>query len=71
MPEADLRRGARRWVSASRPRCFAHDAGADRSSEVVGVLGAAGGIGVASILVAKAMGAKVVAIVHRTGPTNC
>lgn len=35
--------------------------------EVVGVLGAAGGIGVASILVAKAMGAKVVAIVHRTG----
>lgn len=35
--------------------------------EVVGVLGAAGGIGVASILVAKAMGAKVVAVVHRTG----
>lgn len=35
--------------------------------EVVGVLGAAGGIGVASILVAKAMGAKVIAIVHRTG----
>ncbi|NDK88442.1 NADPH:quinone oxidoreductase family protein [Gordonia desulfuricans] len=35
--------------------------------EIVGVLGAAGGIGVASILVAKAMGAQVVAIVHRTG----
>ncbi|MGV9479969.1 NADPH:quinone oxidoreductase family protein [Gordonia aichiensis] len=35
--------------------------------EVVGVLGAAGGVGVASILVAKAMGATVVAIVHRTG----
>ncbi|MGC4933957.1 NADPH:quinone oxidoreductase family protein [Gordonia sp. DT30] len=35
--------------------------------EIVGVLGAAGGVGVASILVAKAMGAKVVAIVHRTG----
>ncbi|GAC56526.1 putative oxidoreductase [Gordonia hirsuta DSM 44140 = NBRC 16056] len=35
--------------------------------EVVGVLGAAGGIGVASILVAKAMGAKVIAVVHRTG----
>ncbi|MGV9826445.1 MULTISPECIES: NADPH:quinone oxidoreductase family protein [unclassified Gordonia (in: high G+C Gram-positive bacteria)] len=35
--------------------------------EIVGVLGAAGGVGVASILVAKAMGAQVVAIVHRTG----
>ena len=35
--------------------------------EVVGVLGAAGGVGTASILVAKAMGAKVIAIVHRTG----
>lgn len=35
--------------------------------EIVGVLGAAGGVGVASILVAKAMGATVVAIVHRTG----
>lgn len=35
--------------------------------EVVGVLGAAGGVGVASIQVAKAMGAKVIAIVHRTG----
>ncbi|GED99298.1 NADPH:quinone oxidoreductase family protein [Gordonia crocea] len=35
--------------------------------EVVGVLGAAGGVGAASIRVAKAMGAKVIAIVHRTG----
>lgn len=35
--------------------------------EVVAVLGAAGGVGVASILVAKAMGAKVIAVVHRTG----
>ncbi|OBA57110.1 NADPH:quinone oxidoreductase family protein [Gordonia sp. 852002-10350_SCH5691597] len=35
--------------------------------EIVGVLGSAGGVGVASILVAKAMGATVVAIVHRTG----
>ncbi|GAC67825.1 NADPH:quinone oxidoreductase family protein [Gordonia soli] len=35
--------------------------------EIVGVLGAAGGVGIASIIVAKAMGAKVVAIVHRTG----
>ncbi|MGV9712858.1 NADPH:quinone oxidoreductase family protein [Gordonia sp. NPDC003424] len=35
--------------------------------EVVGVLGAAGGVGTASIMVAKAMGAKVIAIVHRKG----
>lgn len=35
--------------------------------ETVGVLGSAGGIGVASIIVAKAMGAKVIAVVHRTG----
>lgn len=35
--------------------------------EVVAVLGAAGGVGVASILVAKAMGATVIAVVHRTG----
>lgn len=35
--------------------------------EVVAVLGAAGGVGVASILVAKAMGAKVIAVVHRSG----
>lgn len=35
--------------------------------EVVGVLGAAGGVGTASIMVAKAMGARVIAIVHRKG----
>ncbi|MFT4125015.1 MAG: NADPH:quinone oxidoreductase family protein [Gordonia sp. (in: high G+C Gram-positive bacteria)] len=35
--------------------------------EIVGVLGAAGGVGIASILVAKAMGATVVAVVHRSG----
>jgi len=35
--------------------------------EVVAVLGSAGGVGVASILVAKAMGCKVIAVVHRTG----
>lgn len=35
--------------------------------EIVGVLGSAGGVGIASIQVAKAMGAKVIAIVHRTG----
>ncbi|WP_186290547.1 NADPH:quinone oxidoreductase family protein [Gordonia zhaorongruii] len=35
--------------------------------EVVAVLGSAGGVGVASILVAKEMGAKVIAVVHRTG----
>ncbi|GAB17762.1 putative oxidoreductase [Gordonia effusa NBRC 100432] len=35
--------------------------------EIVGVLGSAGGVGIASIQVAKAMGAKVIAVVHRTG----
>ncbi|MFT4201039.1 NADPH:quinone oxidoreductase family protein [Gordonia sp. (in: high G+C Gram-positive bacteria)] len=35
--------------------------------EVVGVLGAAGGVGAASIRVAKEMGATVIAIVHRKG----
>lgn len=35
--------------------------------EIVGVLGAAGGVGTASIMVAKAMGARVIAIVHRKG----
>ncbi len=35
--------------------------------EVVGVLGAAGGVGAASIRVAKEMGARVIAIVHRQG----
>ncbi|EGD54312.1 NADPH:quinone oxidoreductase family protein [Gordonia neofelifaecis] len=35
--------------------------------ETVGVLGSAGGVGVASIIVAKALGARVIAVVHRTG----
>lgn len=35
--------------------------------EVVAVLGAAGGVGAASIRVAKEMGATVIAVVHRTG----
>jgi len=35
--------------------------------ETVLVLGSAGGIGVSTIQVAKAMGAKVIAVVHRTG----
>ena len=37
-----------------------------RSGETVLVLGSAGGIGVASIQIAKALGARVVALVHRT-----
>ncbi|MEZ0053642.1 NADPH2:quinone reductase [Mycobacterium sp. MAA66] len=37
------------------------------AGETVLVLGSAGGIGVAAIQVAKAMGAKVIAMVHRTG----
>ncbi|MFT3661228.1 MAG: NADPH:quinone oxidoreductase family protein [Gordonia sp. (in: high G+C Gram-positive bacteria)] len=37
------------------------------AGETVCVLGAAGGVGVASILVAKALGARVIAVVHRTG----
>jgi NADPH2:quinone reductase len=36
-----------------------------RAGETVLVLGSAGGIGVASIQIAKAMGARVVALVHR------
>ncbi|QKT08300.1 NADPH:quinone oxidoreductase family protein [Gordonia sp. X0973] len=35
--------------------------------EIVGVLGAAGGVGAAAIRVAKEMGCTVIAIVHRTG----
>ncbi|MGU3293427.1 NADPH:quinone oxidoreductase family protein [Williamsia sp. M5A3_1d] len=35
--------------------------------ETVGVLGSAGGVGVATIAVAKALGARVIAIVHRNG----
>ncbi len=38
-----------------------------RAGETVGVLGSAGGVGVATIAVAKALGARVIAIVHRTG----
>ncbi|ORA36350.1 NADPH:quinone oxidoreductase family protein [Mycobacterium aquaticum] len=38
-----------------------------QAGETVLVLGSAGGIGVASIQVAKAMGAKVIAMVHRSG----
>ena len=41
--------------------------GALRAGETVLVLGSAGGIGVASIQLAKAMGAKVIAMVHRSG----
>ncbi len=37
-----------------------------RAAETVLVLGSAGGIGVASIQIAKALGARVVALVHRT-----
>ncbi|MGV0791209.1 NADPH:quinone oxidoreductase family protein [Mycolicibacterium sp. XJ1819] len=40
--------------------------GALRPGETVLVLGSAGGIGVASIQIAKALGAKVIAMVHRT-----
>lgn len=39
--------------------------GALRAGETVLVLGSAGGIGVASIQIAKALGAKVIAMVHR------
>ncbi|GAS88978.1 NADPH:quinone oxidoreductase family protein [Mycolicibacterium brisbanense] len=38
-----------------------------QAGETVLVLGSAGGIGVASIQLAKAMGAKVIAMVHRSG----
>jgi NADPH:quinone reductase len=41
-----------------------------RPGETVLVLGSAGGVGTAAIQVAKAMGAKVVAMVHRTGATD-
>ncbi|MGA5462422.1 NADPH:quinone oxidoreductase family protein [Mycobacterium sp. NPDC050041] len=41
--------------------------GALRIGETVLVLGSAGGIGTASIQIAKAMGAKVIAMVHRPG----
>ncbi|SIS14474.1 NADPH:quinone oxidoreductase family protein [Williamsia sterculiae] len=38
--------------------------------ETVAVLGAAGGVGVATISVAKALGARVIAVVHRTGAAD-
>jgi NADPH2:quinone reductase len=40
--------------------------GALRSGETVLVLGSAGGVGTAAIQVAKALGAKVIALVHRS-----
>jgi NADPH2:quinone reductase len=40
------------------------------AGETVLVLGAAGGVGVAAIQIAKAMGAKVIALVHRAGATE-
>ena len=44
--------------------------GALRSGETVLVLGSAGGIGVASIQIAKALGARVIAMVHRPEATE-
>lgn len=41
-----------------------------RAGETVLVLGSAGGIGVAAIQIAKAMGAKVIAMVHRVDATD-
>ena len=38
-----------------------------RSGETVLVLGSAGGVGTAAVQIAKAMGAKVIAMVHRSG----
>lgn len=38
-----------------------------RAGETVLVLGSAGGVGTAAIQIAKALGAKVIAMVHRTG----
>ena len=40
------------------------------AGEAVLVLGSAGGVGVAAIQIAKAMGAKVIALVHRPGATE-
>jgi NADPH:quinone reductase len=41
-----------------------------RPGETVLVLGSAGGVGTAAIQVAKAMGARVIALVHREGATD-
>ncbi|MCV7225757.1 NADPH:quinone oxidoreductase family protein [Mycolicibacterium komossense] len=41
-----------------------------RAGETVLVLGSAGGVGTAAIQIAKAMGAKVIAMVHRPGATD-
>jgi NADPH2:quinone reductase len=41
-----------------------------RHGETVLVLGSAGGVGTAAIQVAKAMGARVIAVVHREGATD-
>jgi NADPH:quinone reductase len=40
------------------------------AGETVLVLGSAGGVGTAAIQIAKALGAKVIAMVHRTGATE-
>jgi NADPH:quinone reductase len=44
--------------------------GALQPGETVLVLGSAGGVGTAAIQIAKAMGAKVIAMVHRPGATE-
>ncbi|TPG35155.1 NADPH:quinone oxidoreductase family protein [Mycolicibacterium hodleri] len=41
-----------------------------RAGETVLVLGSAGGVGTAAIQIAKAMGARVIAMVHRTGAAD-
>ena len=44
--------------------------GALRAGETVLVLGSAGGVGTAAIQIAKALGAKVIAMVHRPSATS-
>jgi NADPH2:quinone reductase len=41
-----------------------------RAGETVLVLGSAGGVGTAAVQIAKAMGARVIAVVHRTAATE-